>query len=418
MRIRWGAVCLSFTLLTQCLAFGVPAGSELPGAATTGPSKASVVRLIAAAERTYFRTHERYAIFQELVQSGQIEKTANQSSTYLRALKFLNLQSESHPVEGFVLGLAVTPDGRGYRLSLTQSGEACRLGWFADETGTLYEGKAVGCADKIVAHVPNSWSPPDIDAAVPPVRSDVACPLGLILHETGQRVDELVENLQRFTADERIDHVEFGKDGKQRRSTKQLMHYVAQLELNSTGTYRVEEYRSARGVAVQPPLTDTGTAAFALIFHPRQVEHFDIRCEGQTDVDGVPAWQMRFEENPDAGESFHAMRIDGSVYDLKLKGRAWIAADAYQVLRLQTDLVAPVPKIDLQVEHLDISYAPVEFRKHKLQLWLPKQASLFIGYRGHRYERVHSFSDFQLFNVDTQESVKEPSLPPEERSQN
>ena len=128
------------------------------------------------------------------------------------------------------------------------------------------------------------------------------------------------------------------------------------------------------------------------------------------------AWQLRFEESPDANESFQSMRIHGGVYYLKLKGRAWIAADHYRVLRLQTDLIAPIPQIDLQVEHLDIAYAPVEFRKLKLQLWLPKQASLYIGYHGHRYERVHSFSGFQLFNVETQESVKEPAIPPEAQS--
>lgn len=33
-------------------------------------------------------------------------------------------------------------------------------------------------------------------------------------------------------------------------------------------------------------LTDTGTAAFPLIFHPRHIAKFDIRCEGQTELRG------------------------------------------------------------------------------------------------------------------------------------
>lgn len=372
MRIRWGALILYLTVAAHRPAFGVQVGSATK-TANTHAASAGVVRLIAAAERAYFRDHERYANFTELVQSRQIEKTANQSSAFLRALQTLNLQSESQPVAGFTFGLAITPDGRGYELSLTRQGENCRSGWFADETGTLYEGKAHGCVDKIAAAVPNTWSPPDIDAAVPPVINNVSCPLGLILEETAKRADEFVENLQRFTADERIDQIELGKDGKQHHASKELDHYVAQIELNPTGTYRVEEYRSTKGVSASPPLVDTGTAAFALIFHPRHVEHFDIRCEGQTEIDGVPAWQVRFEETPDENEVFHSMRVDGRVYFLKLKGRAWIGADGYRVLRLQTDLIAPIPQIDLQVEHLDIAYAPVEFRKLKLQLWLPKR---------------------------------------------
>ena len=417
MRVRPGVLCVLLAFVSHSAAFGGKAGTAAPEPTNSDRQKAGVVRFISAAQRAYFRDHDRYASFPELVQSGQLEKIANQSSAFLRALQTLNLKSPSQPIEGFALSVAVTPDGRGYQVSLTRQVDNCRSGWFADETGTLYEAKATGCIDKLASPAPNSWSPPDIDAAVPPVNSNVACPLGLILGETAKRANEFVENLQRFTADDRIEQIELGKDGKPHHSSKELAHYTAQIEVNPTGTYRIEEYRSMHDDSVRPPLTDTGTAGFAMIFHPRHVEHFDIRCEGQTEIDGLPAWQVRFEESPDEIGAFHSMRISGNVYFLRLKGRAWIAADSYQVLRLQTDLVNAIPEIELQVEHLDIAYAPVEFRKLKLQLWLPKQASLYIGYHGHRYERVHSFSAFQLFNVETQESVKEPTVPPEAQPQ-
>jgi len=61
---------------------------------------------------------------------------------------------------------------------------------------------------------------------------------------------------------------------------------------------------------------------------------------------------------------------------------------------------------------LDIAYAPVDFAKNKLHLWLPKSATMHIGYRGHRYRRIHTFSHFQLFLVDTNEKVKEPEPGP------
>jgi hypothetical protein len=77
-------------------------------------------------------------------------------------------------------------------------------------------------------------------------------------------------------------------------------------------------------------------------------------------------------------------------------------------VRIETDLVAPIREIDLQLEHLVISYAPAEFPANHLRLWLPESASLYIAYRGHRYELDHSFSRFQLFSVDTTEAIKEP----------
>ena len=45
-----------------------------------------------------------------------------------------------------------------------------------------------------------------------------------------------------------------------------------------------------------------------------------------------------------------------------------------------------------------------------MRLWLPESASLYIGYRGHRYQLKHDFSDFQLFWVDSDETIKDPNL--------
>jgi hypothetical protein len=33
-----------------------------------------------------------------------------------------------------------------------------------------------------------------------------------------------------------------------------------------------------------------------------------------------------------------------------------------------------------------------------------------MEYRGHRYQRVHNFSQFQLFSVDATQAIKEPMV--------
>ena len=118
---------------------------------------------------------------------------------------------------------------------------------------------------------------------------------------------------------------------------------------------------------------------------------------------------MHFEESADPAKPFQAIKIGSSVYLPRFKGRAWIATDSFDVLLIETDLVAPIPQIDLQVEHFVICYAPVEFHNRQVRLWLPESASLYIAYHGHRYERVHNFSQFQLFSVDAAPAIKEPT---------
>jgi hypothetical protein len=92
----------------------------------------------------------------------------------------------------------------------------------------------------------------------------------------------------------------------------------------------------------------------------------------------------------------------------RFKGRAWIATDNSEVLRIETDLSSPIPQVDLQLAHMIIDYAPVEFPNRQARLWLPVSTNIYLAYHGHHYERSHKFTHFQLFSVDAVESVQTP----------
>jgi cytochrome c-type biogenesis protein CcmH/NrfG len=253
------------------------------------------------------------------------------------------------------------------------------------------------------------WAPPDIDASVPPVLREGACPMPQILRETSNHALELIESMRRFSASERIEHIDIDKNGKRRNSSTQMVNYVAEIEQNSSGYPSIHEYRSGSTGIRQPSMMDSGSAVFALIFHPSHVANFEFQCEGLTELQGSPAWQVHFVERPDPNKSFTAIRSGSSVNLTTFKGRAWITTDGYNVLRIETDLIAPIAQINLQREHRVIVYAPVEFPSHHVRLWLPESSSLYIAYRGHRYERVHNLSEFQLFSVESTEAVKQPN---------
>ena len=96
----------------------------------------------------------------------------------------------------------------------------------------------------------------------------------------------------------------------------------------------MKEYRTAKRQTDPPPLADTGAAALALLFHPRTIGNLEIHCEGRVDLQGMPAWQLRFEEGPDMSKSFSSFRIKDSEYRVRLKGRVWMSADNFQVSRV------------------------------------------------------------------------------------
>ncbi len=390
-------------------------GTLAAGGAKTAEERNSalgVVRLFKTAESDYFHLNGRYATFAELIKSRQLAQTAVGSQENLRAYFSLNLGSESEPVPGFVFGLDVPADGATYKLSVGKPGN-CSLVFRTDEKASVFEDKVSNCsAESAPEATPEAWAPADIDRSVPSARADVPCPLPQVLQATSHRARELEENLQKFTARELIEHLEIGKNGKQRNGSKRVFDYVAEIHESQDGGAYINEYRSEKSPSMDahPVLVDSGTAAFALLFLPHNLDEFSMTCEGLTELNRRPVWQLHFEQRTDRENDFRAYRVNSQLYPANIKGRAWVTANSFEVLRLESDLVEPIPQIHLQKEHLIIEYGPVSFPKRDVRLWLPDNVTLFIEYHGHRYERRHRFSDFQLFWVDTVQQTKAPAL--------
>jgi len=246
------------------------------------------------------------------------------------------------------------------------------------------------------------WAPPDIDQLPPPVRPGVSCPVHDVLSGVSARARELMDNLQEFSATERIEHVEVDRHGNRHARASAIFTYVAEIRKSRTGSFEVEEYRNGSTSQSFPASMATrGTAAHALIFHPSVIGDFTVACEGLGSIRGQPAWQLRFAERPDRPSHFRAYKTPRGWFLVKLKGRAWVTADTYQVMRMETDLVTPVPEILLQKDHVITDYLPVEFQEHHIQLWLPETTEIYGDLLGHRFHRRHSFSNFELFWVNT-----------------
>ena len=111
------------------------------------------------------------------------------------------------------------------------------------------------------------------------------------------------------------------------------------------------------------------------------------------------------------------MGFEGPSHPVALKGRAWIDAESYQIVRLETDLVAPVPEIRLVADRTAIEYGPVRFRTRNVEMWLPSTAEVYFDWKGRRFHRRHSFSNYLLSAVDEKQLISAPKsaeeMPPE-----
>lgn len=265
----------------------------------------------------------------------------------------------------------------------------------------------------------SNWLPPDIDERVPPVEVGVPCNLDEVLVKSGKRIMEFVTNVDRFTATEVVTHQSINKWGIASHPISFEFNYLVSVKENRRGQLSVEEYRDSHYLPSKFPdgVATTGLPGLVLIFHPYHAPNFAMTCEGLARSNGSPAWQVYFRQRPDKPNTIRTYQLgtQGPVYSVPLKGRAWISADTFQIVRLETDLIDPLPQIRLVADHAAIEYAPVHFRARDLNMWLPQIAEIFYDWRGRRSHRRHSFKNYLLFSVDDKQWVSEPKAvgPPE-----
>ncbi len=93
---------------------------------------------------------------------------------------------------------------------------------------------------------------------------------------------------------------------------------------------------------------------------------------------------------------------------MPLKGRVWIDAATFQIRHFESELMEPVPEVELTREQISIDYGPVQFHTQKQQLWLPLVAELYWEQGGRRVYRRHTYSDFKIFEVESAQQIQMP----------
>jgi tetratricopeptide (TPR) repeat protein len=280
---------------------------------------------------------------------------------------------------------------------------------------TSYENAAVAndVPDLPLTAAALHWLPANVDDAVPSVEPGVACSLDDVVKNASARVTDLPALVDRYTATEILHHEEVNAAGYADHVDNLSFNYLASIReiKNKFGEFLdVQEYRNgSTGNEMFPDqMASTGLPSVVLIFHPWLISDFDMHCEGLSRVRTGFAWQIYFAQKKDKESRIRQYRMGGHVYPIALKGRAWVDANTFQVVRLETDLREPRPDMRLNTEHLVMEYGPIHFKSRKEVLWLPASADYYAVFRGHRFHRRHSFADYILFSIDDKQKLGEP----------
>lgn len=265
-----------------------------------------------------------------------------------------------------------------------------------------------------------NWAPPDVDAEKLDLDSAVPCQLDEVIKAASGRAQELIENVDRFTATEDIVHSTVSPLGLETSRETRRFDYVVEIRKVGKTDLDVHEYRnSKKSVAMQEfpgHIATLGLPTLALIFHPNMQARYEFQCEGRGSWQGHPAWVVHFHQRTDHSSSMLTYHVGNRFVSVGLKGRAWIDVDSSQILAMESDIMRPAPEIRLVRDHQLIEYGPVSFRDRPLKLWLPKSADWYCSLSGQRFHRRHAFSQFLLFSTDDKQKISVPVVP--ENSEN
>ncbi len=342
------------------------------------------------AERALELGHERAASVQPLLAHALFESGEKE-----RAIKILQEYVAAHPADensAKLLERLKAPPGAS---TMTAASEATDVS-----------------AEATILAVPSNWLPPDVDEKMPPVETGASCALDDVVKKAGEQLVLFVHDVDRFTATETLTHESINKWGTASSPEKRKFDYLVSIQDIRQGYLGVTEYRNGGGAQSEFPdgIVTNGLPALVLIFHPYYAPNYEMTCEGLARANSGLAWQVHFRQRQGKPNELktYQIGINGPSYSVGLKGRAWISTDNFQIVRMETDIVGPVPQIKLLAEHTTVEYGPVNFRQGNVNLWLPQSAEIYFAWRGRQVHRRHSFNNYLLFGVDEKERIGAP----------
>ena len=255
---------------------------------------------------------------------------------------------------------------------------------------------------------------PDLKGLVPAADQS---PLEEILKKTGDGVDAFLRTMPNTASLERVQQELVGKNGKVKESLRHEFYYL--VFSPSKPGMGLREYRSTpdgQDVLMAPALRKglmltSGFTSASSVFHPDNWNGAEFRYLGRQTTDGFETHVVAFAQKPETAKLVTRFVTDDGSAQILTHGIAWIDVNDFHIIRLNTFLLNPVPRVRLQKQTTEIRFQQVEFDGGSLKFWLPQEVRIMVDWRGRVLRNEHHYSDFKLFNVESKEEIKRPSVP-------
>jgi hypothetical protein len=235
-----------------------------------------------------------------------------------------------------------------------------------------------------------------------------------LLKNAGMRVQDFFRDLSNTSSKEQVLLQILRPDGKPQSSSRKEFYYLivsqgSKSELDWKED-RVDKKGHPAGLNNDKGFIMTSGFSFLCIYlHPHHQPGSRFRYLGRSGSRNG-AYLIAFAqktETPDYLAAYTDLLTQISTPYL-LQGFVWLHPDSYQITRMETSMIAPAGPV--QGQATKVNYQELQFEGMPHSFWLPDEVSVNLKVRGVSCRNRHLYSDYKLFDVQSDYKITSPGM--------
>ena len=138
-----------------------------------------------------------------------------------------------------------------------------------------------------------------------------------------------------------------------------------------------------------------------LLLSPANQSELRFRYLGQQRMDDHKTFVLGFVQVPDQVKVPGTFNWAGREAPFFFQGIAWIDQSTFEVVRLRTDLLSPVPSVNLRQMTTELHFHSVRIHGYGTDLWLPSEVLIRTAQTDSVVEELHQYSAYRFFHAES-----------------
>ena len=208
---------------------------------------------------------------------------------------------------------------------------------------------------------------------------------------------------------------------------KVLENMLEQPQQRTTFSYRIraaqdptygpvlEEYRTnAKDQTVNPNDFSAGNPKSVgygntwMMFVPTNLQESRFRYLGHQKIDHHDTLVVAFAQDPDHATLRAAVGVGADACRHFIQGILWIDQSSFEIVRLETDLLAPLPGVHLTRLRSELHFSEVKIPTRNLILWMPSDVKISWQGKDAAGVELHHYSNYRLFAATSRIILPDP----------